>query len=122
MIEFERTINQSEHEFRYLNLTDDFRKTHGRRFNLNHGTKIAIVGNSGQVTFAHKHNSNQIWGGLKAWYELENVAPRSQIRVRFDPAERSGGLPVIHLETKAVGAIASPVPLRVCPERLCGIA
>jgi hypothetical protein len=36
------------------------------------------------------------------------VVPGSRIRVRFDPAERHEGLPVIHLITEALGTNASP--------------
>jgi len=108
MIEFEKKINQSEYNAAYLNLTDDRGNTHGREFNLDHGVRVAIVGNSGQVTFAQKHKNNQIWGGLKHWYEIENAVPGSKIRVRFDPAERNDGLPVIQLITEEVGTIAPP--------------
>jgi hypothetical protein len=108
MIEFERTINQSECEAGYLNLTDVQGKSHGREFGLAHLAPVAIVGTSGQVTFAQKHKNNQIWGTLSHWYKAENVVPGSRIRVRFDPAERHEGLPVIHLITEAVGTIVPP--------------
>jgi len=108
MIEFEKTISQFEHRTKYLNLTDGLGNTYGREFDFDHTVRIAIVGNSGHVTFARKSNNNQIWGTLSHWYEAENVVPGSRIRVRFDPAERHEGLPVIHLITEAVGTIVPP--------------
>jgi len=108
MIEFEKTVNQAEYNAKFLNLTDDRGNTYGRKFNLDHLTRIAIVGNSGQVTFAKKQKNNQIWGTLSHWYKSENIVPGSRILVRFDPTERLEGFPVIRLITEVVGTTALP--------------
>jgi Holliday junction resolvase-like predicted endonuclease len=97
-IEFYRTIGNGEAHTQYLNLTDDARKTDGAQLPPG-GTALAIIDGAGRRTNAIKHHVNQVWGGLNNWYEQNNVAARTKIKVSYDSTERSSdGLPILHLE------------------------
>jgi hypothetical protein len=97
MVEFDRTINQSEANSYYLNLSDDCGHHFGKDFVLPHLSKIAVVDGEGRVTYTQKHHKTQLWGTLKKWYIDNHADVGSHIHLRFDPKERRVGLPVLHL-------------------------
>ena len=93
---FEKTINQSEINHHYLNLTGTDRKTYGKSF-PDHLTRFAIIDGKGRVTIAQKHGSNQIWGTLYYWYRANDIKAGDKIIVSYDSQEFNNGLHVLRL-------------------------
>ncbi len=110
MIEFDKTISESEFRSGYLNLTDDRGQRYGPQFGLEHRTRIAVKDTSGGVTFTQMHNTNQLWGMLRNWFDEDDITPGARIQVRFDPTERHEGMPVVHLVQEAPGAQVPSTP------------
>lgn len=96
MVEFDRTINQSEAKSCYLNLSDNLGHHFGQDFGFPHLTRIAVVDDEGRVTYTQMHHTNQLWGSLKNWYIDNHADDGTHIHVRFYPEERRDGLPVLH--------------------------
>lgn len=110
MIEFDKTINESEFNSGYINLTNDRGQRFGPQFGLEHRTRIAVKDSSGGFTFTQMHNTNQLWGMLRNWFDEEDITPGARIRVRFDPSERHEGMPVVHLLQEAPGPTLASTP------------
>jgi len=128
MVEFVRTINEQEVRSCYLNLTDESGRTYGSLL-PRHMTPLAIVDGAGRRTSGSKHHDNQVWGNLRVWFNDNNVRPRTRVKVKFDPGERTqDGVHVLHLEplegSVAVAAapqselnvVATPDSLAPAPE------
>src|SRR4030042_4345015 len=113
MIEFRKTVNESEVASTYLNFTDDKGQTFGRWLPGGHKTKLAIVDGRGRVTFAQRHHDNQIWGAIKDWFYDNKVRSRAVVLVKYDKSETKEGCPVVHLE---VQQSAVDVPGELPPE------
>ena len=96
-IEFVRRIGKAEVSSRHLNLTDINGKTYGIQFPP-HKTKFIVIDQEGRQFEAQKHHTNQIWGNLRRWYEVNNISEGDLIKVKFDPDERIGNQCVLHLE------------------------
>ncbi|MCI0407986.1 MAG: endonuclease NucS [Acidobacteria bacterium] len=108
MIEFQRTVTQSEVRSTYLNLTDDYGRRFGRNF-PEHRTKLVVIDGAGRQSRAQKHGDNQLWGAVKNWFNDNRIAPGTRVRVRFDPNERREGLQVVHLMPET-GPVPHAVP------------
>ena len=52
---------------------------------------MTIIDQSGRRTLATKHNSNQIWGNLRTWFENNGITPGTRIEIQFDPGELPDG-------------------------------
>ena len=113
MIEFRKTVKQSEVDSTYLNFTDDRGQTFGRWLLGGHKTKLAIVDGRGRVTFAQRHHDNQIWGAIKDWFYDNKVRARAVVLAKYDKSETIEGCPVVHLE---VQQSAVDVPGELPPE------
>lgn len=100
MVDFVRTISESEVKYMYLNLTDDYRNTHGYEL-PDHKSRLLVVDQRGRKTYAQKHHENQVWGTIYDWFKQNAVKPGMRIRVRYDTVERIDGLPVVHLDLEA---------------------
>ena len=95
-VKFDKTINQSEIEKAYLNLTGTDGKTYGKYF-PEHLTRFAIIDGQGRVTIAQQHNKNQIWGTLYYWYRANNIKAGDKIIVSYDSQDFNNGLHVLRL-------------------------
>ena len=104
MIEFSKTISQSEINSKYLNLKDDFNRKYGSYFPT-HATKLIILDNQERKFDALKHHEHQIWGSLRRWFETNNITAGTKIIIKYDSNEKLDGKPVIRLIIERIGEL-----------------
>jgi Endonuclease NucS len=97
MIEFHHVVNRGEVTAYYLNLTDVAGRTYGREHFPPDKTSLVIRDGRDRDIQAKMRGRNQIWGGLKKWFQLNDIRSGARIVVRFNPDERKDDQPVVHL-------------------------
>ena len=107
MLEFFKTISDSEVNTKYINLTDTENKTYGNEFPVK-GTRLCIIDEAGQEFSASKHGNNQLWGNLRTWFESKNIQPGTFVKINYDSAEMVNNKPVVHIEIQNQQIVQTP--------------
>jgi CRISPR/Cas system-associated exonuclease Cas4 (RecB family) len=117
MIEFQKNVSIAEKKSFYLNLTDDGGVSHGEAFPDTKKPLWIITGNNRYKASMASQNKNQIWGGLRSWYNGEKVNVGDTIKVKYDPESRpiEDRIPIEITITKS-GPALPEMPQTISPE------
>ncbi len=98
MVTFTKTINESEYQFGYLNLTDNNGKKYNKEKFPPAKTPLLIKTGNKKYLASMNSNANQIWGTLGRWFKGENIHAGDTIRITYDKSkEKIDGREVVEI-------------------------
>jgi len=95
-VTFTRTIGPSEVKSRYINLTDDNKKTYGKFFS-NAVARVVVVDSEGRQCNATR-KPNQLWGNIRRWFIDNKVTPGMKIHVAWGEQLTEDGIPIVNVK------------------------